>query len=80
MYSTSFLKICRAHFSFFQEVQKSWFKKAADEADLVITSESEDEGYANSAERSAKAKAAIQVLILLRELQRHRCENLQRHG
>jgi hypothetical protein len=46
---------------FFQEVQKSWKRKAAEEADLVISDDSEDEAFANSDQKSAVTKSAIQV-------------------
>ena len=52
-------------FCSFQEIKKNWFKKAADEADLILSSESEDENFANSAQKSANSKSAIQVNFIL---------------
>ena len=48
-------------FHFLQEIKKSWFKKAAEEAELIVSSESEDENFANSADKTASTKGAIQV-------------------
>jgi hypothetical protein len=48
-----------------QEIKKNWFKKAAEEAELIVTSESEDENFANPAQKVATSKVAIQVRLFV---------------